>query len=668
MIKKKHAGWLPLTLLLMGTVMLFACPSPLGPEPKPPALENPGVENPGGEIPGGENPGVENPGGENPGGDDPGEDDPGEDDPGEDDPGEDDPGEENLPGGSFLYGTNTVVVSVDPDTNSATVSIAAYVPMEALYVPEEGASYGMLSSWAFAIPADILSDLAGLSVSVSIENDGSDSSRPFGDGTLSLANVHEIYKALNAAAPASIFIDSATLTPLYKGSDWIRHGYKHNGYSGVEYFFTIYESYPNETTLMRGIKVRKEGGRYVVEYDRNLVVEDIVYIVYDDYHVHTVHGPGLYKKAGSSAVPLPATGDWADVVIGGYDWSEADGRFGRGQADESIAYLAHLAEAGLKYTGGSTPSPTHNMYMSSTDLNLFANGLYDFLKLHKDNNLMDRLDNADYYYTLQLPFASKLDGQVYESLATPRRLPDGHHNPAFQGNVPVYMVNLIRGKIGATTEFSNVNITGDGNDLTDKDDLNLANVSLVGDYRTGGVIGLTGKFYGNLDIEGDFPPFVTNNTYSPSGYLTAWTASDNTGMNNFAVFHAKTTDTNMLKRMGADNSLYMYLMTLQAIVFESRNSINNLGKNSIYSLDQIFPHAYKVVRDPGDEFLKFTGNDTSDGFATSYASDTSKPVPSLDPEAWRIAGNSKTNPATTTWGALDSSKKWSSGAFNLIEE
>jgi hypothetical protein len=608
----------------------------LGPEPPPPALENPGVENPGGEIPGGENPEVENPGGGNPGGENPGGD-----DPGEDDPGEDDPGEENLPGGSFLYGTNTVVVTVDPDTNSATVSIAAYVPEEAEYIP---------ANPKFVIPADILSDLAGLSVSVSIENDGADSSRPFGDGTLSLTNVHEIYQALNAAAPASISIDSATLTPLYKGSDWIR---RRPGFDDP--MVTIYESYPNDTSLMPGIKVRKEGGLYVVEYDRNLVVEDIVY---DYWYVNAVHGLGLYKKAGSSAVPLPATGNWADVVIATCEYVEGVGRGGSGRADESITYLAHLAEAGLKYTGGSTPSPTHFIYVGSTDLNLFANGLYDFLKIHKDNNLMDRVDD------LHLPFQSMLDGSVYESPATPRRLPDGHHNPAFQGNVPVYMVNLVD-SMGGGWGFSNINIIGDGKDLDSRSDLHFTNVSMVGDYRTG-VNGMAGHFYGSLDIEGYFPQALDNQTPSPSGYLTAWDASDNTSMNNFAVFHVNHTDTDVVKRMGAGNSLYGgSLKAFQAIVFEDKASINSLGKNSIYSLNQNFPHAYKVVRDPGDESLKFTGS-TGDGFASTDASDTTKPVPSLDPDAWRVAGNSKTNPATTTWGALDGSKKWTSGAFALV--
>jgi hypothetical protein len=412
MIKKIHAGWLPLTLLLMGTVVLFACPSPLGPEPPPPALENPGVENPGGEIPGGENPGVENPGGgnpggENPGGDDPGEDDPGEENPGEDDPDEDDPGEENPPDGSIVYGDNTVVVTVDSDTNSVSISIAAYVPTEA----------------AFVIPADILEDLAGLSVSVGIENDGSDSSRPFGDGTLSLANVHKIYQALNAAAPASISIDSVTLTPLYKGLDWIRKGYGWGGGGGGQNMVKKNETNPNETSLMPGIKVRKEGGLYVVEYDRDLVVEDIVY---DHYYFDGVRGLGLYKKAGSSAVPRPATGNWADVVIATSEWSDIYSyRVGFARANESAVYLEHLEEAGLKYSGGSTPSPTHFTDTSSTDLNLFANGLYDFLKIHKDNGLMDRLAE------LSLPFDSELDGQIYESLATPRRLPDGHHNSAF---------------------------------------------------------------------------------------------------------------------------------------------------------------------------------------------------------------------------------------------
>jgi hypothetical protein len=515
-----------------------------------------------------------------------------------------------------------------PDASSASISIAGYVPATSAFLMSDGAK----------------SDLGGKAVSVLIENDNSDSSRP-SDGTLSLTEVHKIYQALNAAAPASILIDSATLDPLYKGSDWIR---KHPSSSTV---VTLYASYPSETTLMRGIKVRRDGSNlYFIEYDRPLVVEDIVY---DDGYGTMIRGLGLYKEGSGSAVP--ATGDWADVIISGCEYVEGVGRGGRGLANESTAYLDHLAEAGLKYTGVSTPAPTHNMNMDNTDLNLFSNGLYDFLKLHKDNNLIGRLDNLNFNQ-------SKLDGQVYESLAD-RRLADGHYNPAFTGNVEVYMVNLIRGKIGATTEFSNINILGDGKDLTNRDDLHFANVSMVGDYHTG-VNLLTGHFYGNLDIEGDFPLGLTNNTSSPSGYLTAWEASGNTRMNNFAVFHVKPTDPAEVKRFGNSNSGYGgSLKDFQAIVFENKASISNLGDSM---LDFNFPHAYKVVRDSGDGSLKFTDS-TSDFVLANYDSDTTKDVPSLDPDAWRVAGNSKTNPATTTWGALDSSKKWNWIDFdNLI--
>jgi hypothetical protein len=137
-------------------------------------------------------------------------------------------------------------------------------------------------------------------------------------------------------------------------------------------------------------------------------------------------------------------------------------------------------------------------------------------------------------------------------------------------------------------------------------------------------------------------------------------------MNNFAVFHVKHTDTDVLKRMGAGNSLYGgNLKTLQAIVFEDKASINNLGKNSIYLLDQNFPHAYKVVRDPNGGSLKFTGS-ILDGFATN-ASDTDKPVPSLEPDDWSAAGNSKTNPPLRDWDLeVPSSEKWDVNDFNPI--
>jgi hypothetical protein len=219
-------------------------------------------------------------------------------------------------------------------------------------------------------------------------------------------------------------------------------------------------------------------------------------------------------------------------------------------------------------------------------------------------------------------------------------------------------------------EFRNINIVGNGGDLDSTKELYFANVSLVGDYRTG-ERSMTGHFYGNLDIEGDFPPRLTNNTHYPSGYLTAWKASGHAGMNNFVVFHVKTTDGNEIKNMGASNSLYMTIIPLQAVVFEKRMAIYDLATSTgSFSTDALVPRAYRVVRgtksgEPEYGQYRFTGS-TSDGFAPNGASDTTKPVPSIDPEEWRAAGNLKTNPATTTWGALDSSKKWSSSAFSLI--
>jgi hypothetical protein len=240
------------------------------------------------------------------------------------------------------------------------------------------------------------------------------------------------------------------------------------------------------------------------------------------------------------------------------------------------------------------------------------------------------------------------------------------------------MVNLIRGKIGTITEFNNVNIIGDGNELENRHELHLTNVSLVGNYRNGFDM-MSGYFYGNLDIEGDFPYMLGNQAYTGYteygyGYLTIWAGSDDCGMNGFAVVHVKPTNSTELEKIGNSNSFFQgMLVTLQAIVFESRMSSYSLADYYVLG-DWNFPHAYKVVRDPASGQLKFTGS-TSDGFDAKDASDTSEPVPSLDPEEWRIAGNSgssagyfepKPNPATTTWGALDSSKKWSPGAFASI--
>jgi hypothetical protein len=104
--------WLPLTLLLMaGTILFDGCPQSAGPSA---STENPGGENPGGEEPGGENHGGEN------------------------------------PSSNFAYGSNDVVVSVDSAANAASISIASYTP----------------AADPFSIPADIVSDLAGLAVSV----------------------------------------------------------------------------------------------------------------------------------------------------------------------------------------------------------------------------------------------------------------------------------------------------------------------------------------------------------------------------------------------------------------------------------------------------------------------------------------------------------------------
>jgi hypothetical protein len=523
---------------------------------------------------------------------------------------------------SMQYGTNTVVVSAPADSTSASVSVAGYVPTSALFSPT----------------SEMLAALAGRNVVVSVENDGADGARP-SPAYFSLSKAHEIYQALlaGAADPASITIDSATLAPLYKGKDWVK-----KDMGAATPVITIYENYPAETTLMPGIVVKKIGGLYVVEYDRNLAVEDVVYTKRVG---GVVRGAGLYKKSGSSAVLVPSTGDWADVVIAG-DESTYDG-----YTDNPPEYFAHLAEAGLMYSGGSTPSPSHKVtIMSDSDNNIFSNGVYAFIKSHKDGNIMGRLANTG------ISGDSYVDGSVYEGIA-PRRNSDGSHNASFPGNVPVYMLNLIRSRTSQTTEFSNVNIIGDGADMDWTEELHFSNVSVVGDYHTGNLVG---NFYGNLDIEGDSPYGIINQTSSPSGYLTVREAPVYTQVQGFSVLHVKLTAD--VKNIGAGNYALSNNKPVHAIVFEHKASINILGTGAGAPANSTVLTAYKAVRDPRDGVYKFTGAE-ADGFTSLHASDTTAPVPSIDPEAWRVAGNNKTNPATVSWSALAGDKKWTGADF-----
>ncbi|MDR2662461.1 MAG: hypothetical protein LBC31_05640 [Treponema sp.] len=542
------------------------------------------------------------------------------------------------------YGPNTVRVHVDSST--ATVSIDGY--------------QAVADSDAITLTSAMHDALKDRNVVVTVENNGSDSSRPT-PTYFSLAAAHRIYQALLAGAvdPASIAMDSVTLTPLYKGSEWV----KINGYDNADPEVTLYSAYPNETALMQGIKVKKVGGLYVVEYDRPIVVEDIVYYKRADSQVR---GTGLYKGTGTIA---PKTGNWADVLIAGYI-ANTFGERGYGFIGSPEEYFANLADAGLMYTGGSTPSPTHKIGMGVSNPNLFANGIYKWLKDHKDGNRLSRLDNVTWGAQ-----GWKLDGSVYEGLADRRIATTGRYNEAFAGNVPTDMVNLLRGKFGAGMDFSNINIIGPGSTLASTSNLHLANVSLVGDYTN---IGMGGTFYGLLDLDGDAPIGITNDVQG--GYLTIYKASVGMKMNKFAVLHVRTTELADVKNIGAGNNSYSgSLVPLQAIIFENKRSVSQLGFNGVgNNVNDRVPHNYKVVYDQratgtGHGTYKFLGaqeSNTSDGFYLPYFSPgiknlptPSEPVPSIDQQAWRQAGNSKTTPTAGTWSATPAEKKWTSADF-----
>jgi hypothetical protein len=660
--------------LVLTFTLAVACDIPLE---KVEAGETPeGTENPGGEnpdsnpsgTPGGEKPG-DNPGG-TPGGNPIGE------NPGDNPSGETPPGDEITPpvddgilGGNFTYGDNNVVVNVNPDNNTADISINNYVPVPPPTRYESGA---IMSRVEFEIPEGIRADLDGLDVSVTIENDGLDTTRP-SPGTLSLSVVHEIYQAAKAAGAASVSVKSpapGTLLPLYRGSDWLKEGFASLDPSTSDYI-NFYEKYDDGDELMPGFTIRKVDGKYALEYDRNLVVEDIVY---DNPEGHNIYGAGLYKKEGSGAVLIPSTENWADVVIGSDSGVRTgvglDG--GRGDAPEPAEYLKHLRDAGLLYTGGDTPSPTHNMHIGPSQTfannNMFYNGLYDFFQAHVKGNIKECLTG----------FGGYLDGSVFENgdqvydyttgeyvvkglgpgLSPPnRRGDDGTYNPAFPGNIPVSMVNALHAR--GIKDLSNVNIIGDGEDLISTTGLTLANVSLVNN-GTPRITGLEGKFYGLIDIEGDVPAGIENGTDSSFAYLTIWNASESTTINRFAVVHVKNATAAVVERIGAGNGGYAsYFMPPDAIVLESKAAVDALNANSRYADTSWTP--YKAVR-ASDGSYKFTGG-TGDGFDANYASNTSQPVPSLDPEEWRQAGNDKKNPETKAWASLDSDKKWTVSDF-----
>jgi hypothetical protein len=116
-----------------------------------------------------------------------------------------------------------------------------------------------------------------------------------------------------------------------------------------------------------------------------------VYYKGDDFVSDIVYGTGLYRKAGGSAALVPATGTRADVVIAGSYKSQYGRVPGQGYASE---YFAHLAAAGLLYSGGSTPSPMHRIGLGDSDLNMFSNGSYSFLKAHSGGGKLYRLSDT----------------------------------------------------------------------------------------------------------------------------------------------------------------------------------------------------------------------------------------------------------------------------------
>jgi hypothetical protein len=158
-----------------------------------------------------------------------------------------DPVEPDYPA-SFQYGDNTASVSIDG--NNVAVNFAAY----------NNSAAGALS-----LPAGLAAKIAGKSGAVTIGGAAAD--------FVALDSAHYIRKAFKDAKASAVDITTAR-TPVFDAQKWLK--LDRSQLKNPE--DNLYKNYTAASTaIMPGVNIVKSGGKYAVEYGRQMKVEGVQY-------------------------------------------------------------------------------------------------------------------------------------------------------------------------------------------------------------------------------------------------------------------------------------------------------------------------------------------------------------------------------------------------------
>jgi hypothetical protein len=238
-------------------------------------------------------------------------------------------------------------------------------------------------------------------------------------------------------------------------------------------------------------------------------------------------------------------------------------------------------------------------------------------------------------------------------------------NEDFVGSITVPMANYLISAL-QIAEFKNTNIIGDGDRwdgiVNNGGDLNLslipsANLGLIGDYSRLNSLG--GSFYGVTDIAGSVSNVIGQKP-AKVGYLNIW---DNilreTSIGKFGVVY--------LHNAGGEyvvTGAFGYPATYASVIIYSKKyNKDALIGNATTGIGGLAPSHRAFV--DGSGVMKLTDGNAAGGFDVKYRGMfPNSPIPSLDEEAWRIAGNNNTTPPNlaANYAALDGRYKWADQA------
>jgi hypothetical protein len=458
--------------------------------------------------------------------------------------------------------------------------------------------------------------------------------------SISLTKVHEMYHALKSAGAPSITIDSASLIPSFKGSDWFIIDYSDSE------IHSLAEGYSSTTEIMNGVKIVPIASKKpIIKYNRKMEIVDLPYDNTDNTF-------GIKKLSSGE----PYSANWANVSTGGigYGYHYLDSS---AVVDNFITYVTSLKEAGLHPNQAGNPTPLHNIYMiGNPDLNVSSNGFLDLAKAYEAASALGR-----FAIISGTAVSKNFNGATYLGLndttsqSSGERKIGGKHNPAYKSNISVKMLNYLRKTLGVQ-EFINTNIIGAGKDFvrdegSDGDDvtLNLTNSSLVGNMYDHGNFGtLDGlRFYGNyrgvIDIEGAAPYEIINPEGTNTGYLILHSVPNRMAFDEFSVVKPMV-NKNEIGNVGANlGGLSTRLNAApDAMLFDSWYNAVNLGA----AVKQFRHPSYKAYLVNGTTTYKLAGDnggtwngawDSTPGEFGAYGSYISEQVPPLDEASWATA-------------------------------